>query len=477
MNGSECAGCRERDAIIAQLRMQIAQLEQRLQEQEQRLRELEARLKTNSSNSSLPPSANPPSAPKPPAKPPTGRKPGGQPGHPGHSRTRLPPERVNQVIPHVPTLCEHCQAPLPQEPSAQDPPPTWHQVIELPEVIATVTEHQGHARTCLLCGHVTRALIPGEVLAHGFGPKLTASLALLSGRCHDSKRTVEEVAQTLLDAPISLGSISNAEQEMSAALQQPYAQAQRVVQEAAVKNVDETGWSLAGKLCWMWLAATAGVAFFKICRSRSRESLKLLLGQKVRGIIGSDRFSAYSFMALALRQICWAHLKRDFQKWVDYGGKAATVGRGGLKVVDEVFALWKKCKQGELDRAGLQAALAPVMICLHEVLEGGLSCPPRKLAKFCLNVLDVYPALWTFVRVEGVEPTNNLAERMLRAGVIWRKISFGNHSEGGCRFVERVLTTVETLRLQKRQVLAYLTEAIIAHRAGQPAPSLLLRGA
>ena len=208
MDGLDCAGCRQRDAIIVELKAKIAALDQRVAEQDRRLAELEARLKTNSSNSSLPPSANPPSAPKPPGKPPTGRKPGGQPGHPGHSRPRVP---AHQIVPYLPSDCEHCHAPLPAEPSPQDPPPRWHQVAELPEVLAAITEHQAHGRRCAHCGHLTWARLPAEVLAHGFGPKLTAAIAFLSGLCHDSKRTIEQTVETLLGVPLSLGSVSHAE--------------------------------------------------------------------------------------------------------------------------------------------------------------------------------------------------------------------------------------------------------------------------
>lgn len=477
MNEPDCAGCRERDAVIAELKARIVALEQRLAEQDRRLAEqddrlaeLEARLKTNSSNSSLPPSANPPSAPKPPAKLPTGRKPGGQPGHAGHSRPRLP---ADQIVRHVPSHCARCQAALPAEPGPTDPAPTWHQVAELPSMLASITEHQGHGRTCPHCGHVTWARIPAEVLAHGFGPKLTAAIAFLSGRCHASKRTIEEIVRTLFGVPLSLGSVSNAEQEVAAALEQPYAQAQAAVEQAAVKNADETGWALVGKLCWLWMAVAAGVAFFKICMGRGRQALRDLLGSQVRGTVGSDRWTAYSIIDLFARQLCWAHLKRDFQKWVDFGGPAAQIGQAGLEAVRKVFAAWRDFREGVLDRPGLQATLEPVSQSLHAALEPGCSCANKKAGRFCGNVLAVYPALWTFARVEGVEPTNNRAERALRPAVIWRKISFGNHSQAGCRFVERILTTVHTLQMQNRQVLAYLRDAVAAHRAGQPAPSLV----
>jgi len=461
-------------AKIASLEQLVADQARRLAEQDRRLAELEARVKTNSTNSSLPPSANLPSAPKPPGKPPTGRKPGGQPGHPGHSRERLP---AHQIVPHVPTACEQCQTALSTDPGPNDPPPRWHQVVELPDALAVVTEHQAQGRRCGGCGHVTWGQIPSEVLAHGFGPKLTATIAFLSGRCHGSKRTIEEILTTLLGVPASLGSVSNAEGEVAAALEQPYAHVEAAVREAEVKNADETGWARAGTLCWMWMAVTSSVALFKICVGRGRAALASLLGPTIRGTVGSDRWTAYGIIDLLARQVCWAHLKRDFQKWVDWGGEAAGIGRAGLEAVERLFGAWRDFRSRVLDRPGLQAALEPVNQDLHVALEAGRSCPNRKAARFCRNLLDIYPALWTFARVEGVEPTNNRAERTLRLGVLWRKISFGNHSEAGCRFVERILTVVQTLRIQNRQVLGYLRDAVAAHRAGRPAPSLVTTGA
>ena len=474
MDGPYCAGCRERDAVNAELKARLAAMDQRLAEQDQRLRELEARLKTNSSNSSLPPSANPPSAPKPPAKPPSGRRPGGQPGHAGHSRDRLP---ADQIVPHIPSRCEQCQSVLRVEPSPSDPPSSWHQVAELPSKLAVVTEHQGQARVCPGCGHITWGRIPAEVLAHGFGPNLTAAIAFLSGRCHDSKRTIGQIVQTLFGVPMSLGSVVNAEREMSNALVQPYAQVQAAVQQATVKNADETGWALAGKLCWLWLAVTGNAALFKICMGRGHQALAELLGDRVNGTVGSDRWTAYGIIDLSARQVCWAHLKRDFQKWKDWGQEATVIGEAGLEAVQKLFASWKDFRQGVLDRPGLRAALEPVSQDLRATLESGCSCPNKKAARFCRNVLAVYPALWTFARIEGVDPTNNLAERTLRLAVIWRKICFGSHSKAGCQFVERILTTVQTLQRQNRQVLAYLRDALTAHRTGQTAPTLLPTGA
>jgi transposase len=464
MDVPDCQGCRERDARIAELERRVAELEAQV-------RDLLARLGINASNSSVPPSANPPQAPKPVVKKPTGRKPGGQPGHTATRAVRLPPERVQRVIPLIPDTCERCQEPLPQEAGPNDPEPTWHQVAELPKTLVHVTEYQGHARTCT-CGHVTRAVIPAKIQAHRFGSRLTAALAYLAGSPHVSKRGIEEISETLFGMPVALGTVANLEQETSAALQAAHEEAAATVRGAPTKHVDESGWKRAGQRRWLWTAATATVAFFVIHAQRGANGLTALLGETITGIIHSDRWSAYRRLLVECRQLCWAHLKRDFQKCVDRGGPAQAIGEQGLTLVAALFEHWHRFRGGG-DRTTLQTDMQPIQEALHRLLEQGLDCADRKAATFCANLLALEPALWTFVRAEGVEPTNNHAERILRSGVLWRKISFGCHSDAGCRFVERLLTVVQTLRLQRRNVLDYLEQALRAHRAGLPAPRLV----
>lgn len=461
-----CPGCRERDVRIAALEKQVAELQALV-------RDLHGRLGVNSSNSSVPPSANPPAAPKPVVKTPTGKKPGGQPGHPGHHRLRLPPERVQHVVPFVPTTCQHCHGPLPAQGSPNDPEPLWHQVAELPPMVAVVTEYQAHARTCTACGQVTRADWPDEIPAGTIGPRLAATVAYLSGSPHVSKRGIAEIVETIYDVPLGLGTVSALEQEMSQALAPAHTEAQATVQAAPVKHVDETGWKQAGQRCWLWVAATATVACFVIHLSRGAKGLASLLGEKVHGIVCSDRWSAYGQLLRECRQVCWAHLKRDFQKLIDRGGEAKDLGEHGQAVVGLLFAWWHDYRGGGIDRVTLQRELEPVRQEFRRQLQEWSTCADAKAATFCRNLLALEPALWTFVSVEGLEPTNNHAERVLRSGVLWRKNAFGCHSAAGCRFVERILTVVQTLRLQKRPVLTYLQQALEAHRHGLPAPKLL----
>jgi transposase len=463
MDASTCPGCRVRDARIAEL--------------EQRVAALEARLGTNSSNSSVPPSANPLGAAKPVVKKKSKRRRGGQPGHPPHLKQLLPPERVKKVVPFVPRSCAHCAASLPLEPSPHDPPPTRFQTIELPPVTTIVLEYQGHSRTCPECGEVTHAPIPQEILAHSVGPRLTATLSYFTG-CHGvSKRGVEEIAAAVFDAPLSLGTVANLEQEVSAALAPAHEEALAAVRAAEVKSADETSWKQAGKLCWLWAAATAHVAAFVIHGKRSALGLVALLGAEVHGILGSDRWGVYARLPPERRQLCWAHLKRDFQKIVDRGGPSAGIGRRGLRIVKKVFAAWHAFREGRLTRTSMQTELDRVANHMNYLLlDGWINGAEKSVVTFCQNLLNVEDALWTFTRVEGVEPTNNFMERLLRRAVLWRRRSFGCASEAGCRFVERILTVVQTRRLQNQSVLNYLHAALEAHRAGQPCPKMLAEG-
>jgi transposase len=460
MDEPSCAGCRELLKVVAEL--------------EARIRDLEARLGQNASNSSIPPSANPPQAPPPVRKQPTGRKPGGQPGHSAHLRERLSSERLTAPTVHyLPETCAACQHGLPPAPGSDDPEPRWHQVVELLEMPVQVTEYQAHGRSCPHCGTVTWAKIPDDIRSHVCGPRLAATMAFLSGHLHVSKRGIEEFVETVLQAPIALGTVSNLEQEMSAALAKAHAEAQQAVQEAAAKNVDETGWKRAGAKCWLWAAATRVAACFVIAPTRGAAGLAALLGKKIKGIISSDRWSVYGQLRLGLRQLCWAHLKRDFQKLVDRGGAAKKYGDLGLAAVQILFHEWHLFRGGG-SREALQRELEPLREAMRSWLEEGARCGAAKAATLCGNLLAVEPALWTFIYKDDVEPTNNHIERLLRSGVLWRKNAFGCHSEEGCRFVERILTVVQSLRLQKRPVLAFLYESLVSHRSGQPAPRLLL---
>ena len=385
----------------------------------------------------------------------------------------MPPERVNKVVVHRPEICAGCDSPLPVEAGPGDPEPTWHQVAEVPKQAAIVTEHQGHSRTCPCCGLLNQAAIPAEIRAHVFGPRLAANRSYLSGRFHLGKRSVREFVEAVYQVPVSLGTVVALEQQTSAALITAHDHARGAVRQAPVKNADETGWKQAGARRWLWTAATTTVAYFVIHVHRGARGLKVL-GEAITGIVISDRWWGYNALPLEQRQVCWAHRKRDFQKCLERGGAGKVVGDVGMVVVEDLFTLWWDFRQRTITRESLVAQLEPLVEELRLALERGSGCADHKVSAFCDNLRTLYPALWLFAGIEGVEPTNNHAERILRMGVLWRKNAFGCHSESGCRFVERILTVVQTLRLQRRSVLEFLEDSITAQRSGTQAPALVM---
>jgi transposase len=436
---------------------------------EKRVAELEDRLRANSSNSSTAPSSNPLWAPVLKPKKPTGKKPGGQKGHQGHYRKLLPAEQVDQIIKHLPQRCENCQVCFDEH-----TPATLgfrHQVAELPQRAVTITEHQSFICTCACCGSSSSAVIPQEIRCSVTGPRLSAALCFLSAFVHGSRRAVEQVAGELLGCELSLGTISNREREMTAALQTAYDQVQAKVRQAPAKNVDETGWRRAGR--WLWVAATRDAALFHIDRGRNWHGLQNLLGELVQGTVCSDRHGTYDRLKLARRAICWAHLKRDFQRFVDRADASAWLGETGLDITQQLFRLWRRFKHGLITRATLRRRLTLLRHRMHNLLKRGLRCTVSKARYFCRNLKKVYGGLWTFARVAGIEPTNNHAERMLRHAVIWRKKCFGSHSPSGCRYVERMLSVIQTLSLQNRQTIDFLAASVQSHRLTTPSPSLV----
>jgi transposase len=435
----------------------------------ERLAVLEERVGRSSRNSSQPPSSDPPSMPARPQRKRSGRKQGGQPGHPGHGRALLPPAQVDELVEVKPLACSGCGALL----LGGDPAPARRQVTELPRVLPVVTEYRQHTLTCHACGATTTAAWPADLPAGRFGPRVAATVAYLTGRCGVSKREAQEILGAVCHLEVGLGSIAALERQVSAAVAAPVAAAQAYVRTQPVVNADETSWQQQRTGCWLWTAVTALVTVFLVRASRSGQSARELLGAAYAGIVGSDRYSAYTWLARGRRQVCWAHLIRDFTALVERGGASKALGTALLDATDDVFALWYRVRAGTLTRAAFSLAMAPQQALIHALLVSGQGISADKTRRFCDNLLQLEPALWTFVRVPGVEPTNNTAERALRRAVLWRRRSFGTQSAAGSRFVERILTTVTTLRQQERDVLDYLAAACLALASGLPAPSLL----
>lgn len=450
-------------AVLALIEQQAKQI----QSLTERVAQLEAQLNQNSSNSSKPPSSDPPSVQPTAKKPPSGNPRGGQPGHPKHQRTLLEPDAI---IEHKPAHCSHCQHPL----TGDDPNPTVDQVIDLPQKLRYVLHHHRHTLKCPSCLHSTTA---GKVpeAACGFGPKLQAMTSYLSGVGRMGKRPIRQLCEEVLDIPLSLGSISKLEAHTSKALHPIYGEAKDLVQGKNA-NVDETSWKQGKQKAWLWVAVTKLLSVFLIHRSRSREAFDVLLGSDF-GILTTDRYAVYSHLAGERRQVCWAHLRRDFQAIIDRKSEGNAMGEDLLLHANLLFEHWQRVRDGTLTRRGFRNHYGSWLRSeVKQLLERGKASPCAKTASICEELARVEASLWTFMEAEGVEPTNNAAERALRHAVCWRKTSYGTDSERGSRFVERMLTVVASCRQQGRQVLQFVKEAIQSHRNGTTRPSLIPTG-
>lgn len=434
-----------------------------------RIAELEAQLARNSSNSDRPPSSDPPGTPPPNVKKPTGRKRGGQPGHKKHERTLVPPERVDESSDHHPRGCRRCGERL----WGTDPEPYRHQVIDIPRVLAKVVEYRLHALMCDRCNITTRGTLPADASLSIFGPRLQAMMAVCAGSYHMSKRMIEELVSDFFAVDISLGSVSNLEQDSSEALAGPAQEAADFVKRQPVVHADETGWTEAKSKAWLWLAVAGNVAVFLIRKGRGKAVAQELLGALFPGYLHSDRWTAYNWVKTARRQLCWAHLQRHFKDFESYGAEAKKVGVELQRQCDVMFDYWYRVRDGTLKRSSYQSYMRKIQREILDCLDRGAAGSSAKVSGMCREILKLKGALFTFVRVLGVEPTNNTAERALRPAVLWRKGSFGTDSAKGSRFVERILTVVTTLRLQKRNILDFMTAACESHRVGEHAPSLL----
>jgi len=430
---------------------------------------LQERVNKNSQNSSKPPSSDPPQTPRYPKPEPSGEKKGGRKGHHGHGRKLKGPEEVSRIVKSLPTECKECGALL----LGEDQKPERHQVSELPKLVPEIVEYQRHTLTCSVCGAHNQAEWPKEMPTGSFGERLQGLIGYLGGRFGVSQRDMEEMLETIFQLEIGLGSIPAQQQRLSQALKQPVEAAQKYVQIQKAVNLNETGWHELAKHVWLWVCTTPSVTVFRIFQGRSGSGAAELLGDHYAGTVGSDRYSAYNWLDPLNRQVCWAHLKRDFQAWVERGGESAVIGRMLLARLKQFFGLWHRVRDGTLARVDFQALMRPIRDEVVGLLEIGTLLDHRETRRTSLNILKIKQALWTFVDREGVEPTNNAAERALRRGVIWRRRSYGTQSENGSLFVERILTAVMTLRQQKRDVLDYLAAAGKAVTLGIPVPSLL----
>lgn len=406
------------------------------------------------------------------------RKPGGQPGHPGHSRALVPPERVQVTVDLMPPACRHCQRVLHRRDHVGEP--RRHQVTELPAMEAHVTEYRCHECRCPACGTLTHALLPTEVQGQ-FGPQLTALIAYLTVVCRLPRLVVQRLLEGALQIPISLGSTQKAWEEASVAVAAPYEELERALPQQAVLNADETGHRTNGDKRWLWTLVARTFIFYTIAASRGSDVLERLLGTAFAGILGSDRLPSYLTYAVDQRQFCWAHFTRNLLSAQELAKTASAKHfcREALALQQRLFRLWYRfrgdpqARGAPLTRPQLMAKVLPIEKALFALALDSVNVTDRAVRNLARAVCLHLPHFFTFVREEGIEPTNNAAERALRTAVQWRKIMFGTRSVDGELAVARLLTVTRTCQLQQLNALMYLTAAIRAHRRRQAVASLL----
>lgn len=406
------------------------------------------------------------------------RKPGGQPGHPGHHRPLVPIERVDTIVDVVPEACRHCDHRLHARDDVGDP--RRHQVTELPPIEAHITEYRCHRRVCPGCGQTTLAPVPDD-LAGQFGPQLTALIAYLTVVCRLPRLVVQRLLEGALQIPMSLGSTQHAWEEASTAVAAPYHELQHALSQQAVLNSDETGHRTNGAKRWLWTLVAPTFIFYTIATSRSADVLRQLLGQTFGGTLGSDRLPTYLTYPTARRQFCWAHFTRNLLSAQELATTASArrFCADALALQRQLFRRWHRfrgdpqARGAPLTRAQLIARVMPIEKRLFALAERHVNAASDDVANLARALFVHQPHFFTFVHEDGVEPTNNAAERALRTAVQWRKIMFGNRSAEGERAVARLLTVTRTCQLQQINTLTYLTAAIRCHRRRHAVASLL----
>ena len=350
--------------------------------------------------------------------------------------------------------------------------PFRHQVEELPEIATVVVEHQCQRLRCPDCGARHRATLPAEVAGSAFGPRFGAAIVTLSVRNRVSRRDVVELCEQLFRARLSIGAVDAIIARAGDALEDPYDDLLGRVRRSKSVNMDETGWRLQGQKRALWGAFTTRHAVLRIKADRHEDHARELLGDS-EAIVTSDRWWAYNHLPLARRQVCWAHLRRDFQAHAEGLASENEFGEHGLRVCDELFWSWE-IYQHTHEREELKRRIRPLRRELKPILRQYSGKAPRykHTRGLAHNLLKVWPALWTFTNHRGIQPTNNHAERALRGAVIYRKLSLGSQSQAGETRIARLLSAHTTCRIQGRNLHQYLADLLTATARGDPPPLL-----
>jgi transposase len=460
-----------RDAVVALIEAQAARIEELVAANAAlaaRVEELERQAGRSSRNSSLAPSRDSPDARKQRPKKSSGRRQGGQPGHPGKHREMV--EDPDRIVEHWPSVCAGCGEQISDGEHVADGDPVAHQVSEI-IVRVEVTEHRRMRVRCR-CARCTLAELPAGVPAGAFGPAVAAAAATLTA-ARVSRREAARLLGDLCGVQISAASVEALVKQASDALEDGYVEVLGAVDQSPVRGADETSWQHAGQTHWLSVATAEQAALFQLSDRRDRDSAKALLGEQPRGVIVSDRYAVYLFIDDSQRQICLAHLVRDFIALGERGGAPGRLGRKLTRQLSDIFQTLNELGRDRSDLAALAADTQPARDRIGELLTDGARSRDPKTRRFCSGLLEHETALWTFTRLPGVPATNNASERALRHAVMWRKTSTGTQTDHGDRLVERLLTLRETCRLQGRRLHEYLTAAITADLHGHAIPSLL----
>ena len=457
----------DKDAYIKSLEEKIATLEKRIEQMQKHIDHLERRLGMNSRNSSKPPSSDPPGTPTALPRKLRRKKRGARKGHPPHLRALLPAEKVSKRLNLAPERCPCGCRHL--EKTADEP--LRHQTVDLPPLEPQVMEYVQAYYRCRDCGALVYQPLPDEIKRRCFGPGVLALVGILTGSLNTSKRKALALINELFGIPMSLGGLSACEEQLTQALAQPHQEVLDHVQAQDTAHADETGWPRGNRQKgWLWTLCCNTAAVFLIQAGRGQAAAKTLLGA-FAGILHCDRWSGYNCFD-GRRQLCWAHLKRDFKALSEAQGKMGRIGRELYDLAKEILRLRQRGRDGTLLWQTFQRRMEPLMQRVETLLEKGADSG-ESLSGSCRRIFNQRQYLWTFVYDVRVEPTNNLAERTIRQAVLWRKGSFGTQSERGARYAERILSVCATCRLQGRSIIEYLRQACHCYLHGLPTPSLI----
>lgn len=408
----------------------------------------------------------------PPLDKPT-KKRGGQPGHKRFERELVPVGQCREVIPCRPKVCRGCGEKL----SGIDAAPLRHQVTDIPEIKPFVIEYQRHRLTCQCCRVTTCGSLPEGVPSGMTGMRLVSLATMLMVVFRQSKRRVSLFCETALGVKVSPGLVVKWQTLATSATRSAYDELVAQLPSEESTNVDETPTKEANVSAWIWAAVTKTYTVFAVRLTKARSVITELLGQKFRGVVTSDRAKMYD--CFERHQWCWAHLKRDFEALSQSPHRGAKqIGTKLVKLTRELFNNWHRARDGTIQRPTFLKHHKRLYAEFHEAFDAGVRSSDRATSGLCANLFNGFENLWRFANDPAmqIEPTNNAAERALRHPVIWKQLSFGTQSASGSRFVETLLSVVETCRQQGRDVLQFLHKSLTNHLIGDAKPSLLPNG-